>query len=644
MWTLIALSSSASAGVTEDVANGWYLWSTGQDDAAHAVAAPLADAHPDLYDVHRLAVAMEVVQGNGASVEAHYREWWNEDRDDPVRRVSLAFVLAQRHGDKGGWCQEVEALLHPLNEGEPRYWAAVASRQKDLRCAGDAGHSDAELQRIAREVAAESKGAEAGGLGWADGVVARMRSTYIKEDLPADLERLFELEPHRVAEAGVLWADNASGPALAGARRAASKAMSAAVDGDDPSLVHAALLGYRAAGKDKQVEEAAARLASLDGDADVELVRSVDDVRDPEVYAAIDSCMRGFDRDSALGCLDGLPEVPESGAITAHWQGQRRALLEVARRPDEAFAAARAAWQADPTIRFNARLFAKSAVARAEDVQLAADALAVVVADRTPGDDDGLKRSLAADLDLYTRARLALDLGAVAVDDQRQAYSLDPRPEYRTVLGLALAAADRPDDAALQLAHGLAVAFEDTALVTRGRKALDDVAADWMPGGMQAMIAEATRALGEEARRDHPLVGSALPNLAWLPEAEDAEEPGDDEVAPDPTFVFGLWAPWSDDSTQSLARLASIHERYADRGVEVRAIDVGIEATELPEDLTIGEVTGGAAAMRSLGLVALPSVVVTDYEGQVVDVIVGWDRASLQLEDALDDWLPEDEE
>src|SRR5688572_16323547 len=136
MWAWCATAFAAPA---DDVARGTYLFRTGQDDAAAEVARAAVAAAPEDLAARRLLAAVEVARGEGYALEARTREWWGEATADPVRRAALALVIAQRHGEKGGWCDEVAALVKPVVEGEPHYWATIADRMRAQRCTGDAG-------------------------------------------------------------------------------------------------------------------------------------------------------------------------------------------------------------------------------------------------------------------------------------------------------------------------------------------------------------------------------------------------------------------------------------------------------------------------------------------------------------------------
>lgn len=615
-------AAGAWAGVDGDVARGWYLWQTGQDRAAAELAAAVAAEAPTDPAAIRLNVAMAVVAGEGAAIEASVREWWSTDPADPVRRVALAYVLAQRHVAKGGWCDEVAALVRPVTEGELRYHATLADRQRELRCAGTTDHADAELRRIAAE----------GGAGWEDGILAKVDAGYVKPEMPDELERLWTEHPYRIDRAGALWAEDVGGPGKAAAKRIASRFLDDAVESDDPVLVHKALLAWRSAGEDKKADEAAARLRELDPAADPALVRTLDAVSDPPEYAAIHQCVTGYDAGEALKCLDRVV-VPASGALASTWHEQRRRVLDYTGKADEAYAEARAAWQADPDLRYAARLFAKQALARGADLDLASAASEAVLAGRIPAEGvaavgPDLAPALANDLDLRAAILRKAGQGPLAVEIATLASTLAPTPARRVRFGMALAAAGRADEAVLPLAYGLASLVDDTALVTEGRDVLAPIAKAWGTTVGQ-MIDDASLTPGSKGAPS-PLVGRPFADPTLLPEPADPKKPG--------VRVVALWAAWSPDVRPALDRLAGIAKHYAEKGVQVRAVSV--DAAPLPADLALAGAPGGPAALKAAGTVALPTVVVVDAKGKVAAVLPAWDRRSLDLEKAVDALLP----
>jgi hypothetical protein len=197
---------------------------------------------------------------------------------------------------------------------------------------------------------------------------------------------------------------------------------------------------------------------------------------------------------------------------------------------------------------------------------------------------------------------------------------------------MALAAAQRTDEAVVTLAYALAEEVDDLRLVGEARRVLDDALGDWHPGGMKGALAEVKRPLDEEGPT-HPLVGQALPEGSLeLPEAEEGSE-----VQADVVLVVASWRPGAERAAE---RVVAIGERYAERGVRVHLLDVGQTPVTLDEGIELSTLSGDASTLRSLRLLAVPSVVVVDGRGTVRDLIVGYDSGDIAVEDALDAFLP----
>lgn len=640
-----------------EVARGWYLWRTGQDQAAIAFAAQLVADHPTSLSAHELNAAMQVVAGNGASLEAQYREWWGAAPADPIRRVALGFAVTFRHAEAGTWCDDVSSLLAKVIDGDEHYFATVADRERERRCTGATGHADAEFIRFSRVP---------GSRGWADGMLARMDAGYIKEDLPDALAEVWAQSPERVDRAGALWSDRIAGPSKAGARKAANQALKAAAEASDPVLVHAAAVGYAIALADKDAEQARARLRTLDAAADPTLVRTTADVADPPIYGEIDLCTRNPDFAAASECIAHL-ELPDAGSAAAYAWYQRRLLAEQLHRPDEVYAAARAAHVADPTVRFHARQFARMSLDHLDnpdDVALGLSAIEVALAGVVPEAflagggietvPESQRASLARELEVRGELLRASGRAADAIADLVRVRVLQPTPRHQLLVGIALAEAGRGDEAALELAYGLAKEVDDTKTISLARDALRPLAVGWLPTGVNGMIAAAKRPIGEEGGPAHPLVGAQLTDPALLPDPPPA--PADPKARPTPPGirVVVTWASWAPASLESLSRVATIAAKYADQGVTAVALGVDAADVRFPGDpdpnaapgapavepIAIAHRHAGPSAMRGLKSVALPTVVVVDGKGTVVAALSPYDRGSLDLETALDGLLP----
>jgi tetratricopeptide (TPR) repeat protein len=640
MW-LWGLGMAALAGTTDEVARGWYLWRTGQDEAALTLARALVQKEPESLQVRALDIAMGVANAEGASVEAAYRESWGEAPSDPIRRTLLAYAVTLRRKSAGAWCDEVVTLITPVVEGEARALAWLADRERERRCTGQTGHADSALRTLVKDA----------GPGWVEGVLAEMDAGYIKPELPDKLEKALAEQPERVDRVGSLWRKEATGPAKAAAKGVANRALDAALASDDPVLVHAALVAFRQSEQTKKLEQARLKLEQLDPNSDPELTRSISTLADPEIYEKIDYCTKHNDLVLASDCLSGLltdGSIPDSGAVRAHAQLQRRMVLEALHRDDEAYEAAQAAYQADPSHRFHARTFVRLTLARVDrvgadklDLELAAEAADALLFGRTGKTELTADQKTALARDLEARGRLLSLTGrhAEALVDLLETDRLAPTPERRLRVGIALFEAGRGDEAGLVLAHALAgPASGDTALVTRAREALTQVAVGWDPGGMPAMIAAAGRKPGDKLPA-HPLVGKVVSDPALLPKPDEAAAP----KAPVVRVLF-TWASGSADSLAALERVNGLAERYRERGVRMVVLGVDKEPPQTPPAevaaLTVEARAVGPAAMRQLQSVALPTVVVVDGKGTVKAAFSPYDRGSLALEEALDALVP----
>ena len=87
MWsTLWSLAFAAD----DTVARGWYLWETGQTDAAWAVADALIDAGPLVPAAMPFVAAMQVERGNSPSCMA-----WRVTENAPEITAWEAITVAQ---------------------------------------------------------------------------------------------------------------------------------------------------------------------------------------------------------------------------------------------------------------------------------------------------------------------------------------------------------------------------------------------------------------------------------------------------------------------------------------------------------------------------------------------------------------------
>jgi len=623
MWTMWMVAAATAGQVDEDVARGWYLWQTGQEEAAYEVADEIGlDGASGA--VWPFVVAMAVERGQGPSVEAELRDRWSEARSDANARIGLAWAISLRRQGEGTWCDEVVTLLKPVNEGIDRYWAAKAGMEREQRCVGSTEHAEAQLRRIAK----------AGDGPAADAAFGTLRQAYFKDGFPDQLEAALEEQPHGVAEAGVAWSKKASGTSVPGTRRVLSKALEKAAESDEPSLVYAAMLGYRDAGKDKQADAARERLESLDSQADPDAQQVRTDIVDPPPFGDIQDCTEtAASVADGVACLEAI-DVPD-GALLGYQQHLLRVLYQQKGDADSAFEAAKAAWTADPTNRTYATAFAHLALEREEGSDEAVEAAAAVLAGRMPENaaevPEALRRRRAEALDRLAALEVLAGREDEALDHMLLAVAIQDVPARRHRLGHALAAAGRADDAVIVLLRALGTDVDDSALVGESRRLVAELIGEWHPGGLKGALAE----LDGNPPDPHPLVGESFPE-GVLPEM-------DWEVAPTAQVVV-LWDDTSEVATSALVRLEGIARSYGERGVAFHAVDVGMMESVRPDEVTLRGVEGSSGTLRALQLVAVPSLVVVDDKDEVRAVLAGYDAGGLDLEKALDAFLPEAEE
>ena len=182
MWTMGMVAAAMAGQLDDDVARGWYLWSTGQPEAAYEIAdrVGLEGAQGAVWP---FVLGMAVERGQGPSVEAELRDRWSEQRDDPNTRIGLAWAITLRRQGEGTWCDEVATLLKPIHEGMDRYWATRAGMAREQRCVGSTEHGEAQLRRIA--LAGEGP--------TADAAFGTLRQGYFKVDFPDQLLSLIHI-------------------------------------------------------------------------------------------------------------------------------------------------------------------------------------------------------------------------------------------------------------------------------------------------------------------------------------------------------------------------------------------------------------------------------------------------------------------
>lgn len=567
-------AASLALAASDPVVQGEYLRESGQPERAAEAAAKLLEANADDLAAHHLRVVSEVMLGGGGPLEAEYRDWWVQDKGAPARRVALAMVLGYRHDTQGDWCSDANALLDSVRaSGDVHYWATRTRVVVHTRCGADAENDRSELLKIAR----------AGGPGEAEAGVHDALSGYVGVEAPDDLAALVEAHPQVLDDLAPLWGPDSSGPGLIPARTKLLKAAKKQAGSSDPVAVYAAARLYGAIDKAGPADKAVASLKALDAGADPTEARPLDDVYDPVTATHIEVALELEDAEAALKKLDGLgSQVGTDGLLAAYYQAARAGFLDDADREDEAYSAAKKAWELAPNNPVYAERFAQKAAGHEKDLE--AGLRAIGIAATNP---EHPRRAIH----LLVRARLyrGLDRYDEAEADLLELLSRKPtgRMEHRNLGDLYRAMDDR-DGAALH--YFVAIADPDANGMTAKSKArLDDV-------------------LGaEDPWREGPdsLVGEVL------------ELDGVDPSASKVTVVLAAatWWPGGVAATRELAKWGTDHGDGAPVAVVLdRAPDLAALKAEA-EGVTW--VASGAAPARALRLQGVPTWFALDAEGTV---------------------------
>jgi len=624
IWVLSSLA--AAMPLDDDIARGFYLWETGRDAEATELAREIWLAHPDVPDAIELYAATQVAAGRGASLEAELRERLGRDTTDPLARVGLAWGLAYRHAKPGAWCDEAMSLVRSVQDDEAHAWATLAEREIEVRCKGTTDHADAELARLAADPDSPA---------WADGILARVESGYIRSELAEAASEVWDTAPEHLYRAAALWRDHVSGPSRRRARREAKQALAFAAESARPVWVWAALRAYRELGWEDEIAETEAHLARIDPGVDLELERDLHAITDPEAYAKIEECFDG-DIESEIRACSAALESAETDAVRAYLHYRRflalRAFDDFVPALDEAIAA----FEADPTL----LSYARSVVSVALDVEAdvidetrgesVARAMERLIANEPEVERAGSTVARRWARDLLLAARLTERSGdpSRAASLYLRSFGFDPSPARRLELGRALADSRQSASAVLHLTRGLVEAMEVPDLIRAARDRLDALAPQWGRGDANDILQEAIGAPGP----DSPLQGEILEPDSW-------SWPADEGPSPTVRLVV-LWGELFEESERRYAALKTVAQ-YASQHDDVSAfaVDVGIRKASFPEDIELAHRSSGPLPVQSLRIVTVPSVLVLDAEYRLRDVISPFeadDEADEALVEAVD--------
>jgi len=350
------LTAAALAGADLDV-DVDYLWRTGQTDKAHTLIAEAYEADPDDLTHQRLHIVAQVDLGYGGALELQHRQAFNDDNNDLRGRLALANVLAYRHAKKGDWCKDAEALLAPIVTDDADLYreALRALTLTHVRCGKSTEDDQAAWVQIIKS----------GQLGPAEVAVFAAGGGYVREDLPNTMKAALADSPRHIEFLFPLWDEDTGGPGLEMTQKVVTKAAKAAIAGDDPQAAAATYWLYVSIGSERGAEKALAAWKRLDPDADPAFTSTLADISDPKIYNRM--AKAGTDVDA----LDALAEkIPETGYLAAFYNHLRFKALKKSDRDEEAFEAARAAYNAAPDLIVVAEKFAQAAAGQQEDMEL----------------------------------------------------------------------------------------------------------------------------------------------------------------------------------------------------------------------------------------------------------------------------------
>jgi len=604
-WILTAGVAGAQT-IADDVARGWYLWETGRDAEVSDLARQLVEEHPDAVPALELYAAMQVYEGRGASIEAELRERYGRDPSNAASRVALAYAIVYRHAEPGPWCDEVDAMVTSVVDGDAHAWATLAEREAELRCEGSTDHADAELGRLSRDTDSPV---------WVDGVLARADDGYIRSELAEAIEEVWAAAPERLDAAPRLWDSNTTGPSRGKARRVTKRALSHTSDSARPYWVWPTVKAYRQLGWEDDAAKAARRLERLDGEAQLDLGRDRHAISDPPEYAAIDAC---FDSDSQSAIRECSAELrdPGKGAISAHLHYRRFLAHRAFGEPEEALTEAIAAWHADPDLTSYARIVVAASL-DVEELSPSEDAATAKAVDDLLSDvpdieraSSPLARRWARDLLLGARASERAGDVSRAADLYLRSFALSPSPARRLELGRALADSKQKAAAVLHLTQGLIEAMDQPELVADARERLDALAPDWGRRDANQVLQHAIGGSGPES----PLLGEVLVPTGF-------EWPADGAEVPTVRLVV-LWGHLFQDPEARYAELETIASfAAANDDVSAIAADIGVRRQPFPEDIDMVHVSAGPLNAQSLQIVTVPTVLVLDRERRLMAVL-----------------------
>lgn len=616
------------AEVAALIADAYYLLRTDRAEQAAMIAGPLLAEDPEDPARHRLFVTVHVALLERGLLLQSYRAWLAEAPEEPLRRLSLAFVVATDRPVGTGtedWCPELARLSLPMPAAPNlRYWNLRVRREAILAgCPGDANVELAEILKLVPE--------------WAEAVpyaaLLRMQREPVDAELASSLEQTWRQQPWRLESAGPLWASTARGDGLEQARKDALDAAEKAALSPRRAEVDAARIVATAAGEQGLADRLAQHLLLLDPTGPEPRLGPF-----REKLESVEQVPQG---NRQLLLLESLrTTVPPTGVHAARWYAMRGNSLASLGRLEEAWRSYSRAFELAPKV--YGTLWLQVAAREGYQPRKALRYLNQLL-ERPPdlplvlgGDHRDLGLSSRAALyrlqgELYERLGLLQE----AADSWRLSLLMQEDGATHLKLGMVLARTPGAEEEALaSLLRGLALApsgawtrEKSTALELwkRGRW--------WDPRGMPALV-EALSRLQDQSLPPAPMEEvPSFPNLSFRVAGE--ERRISDYSGP---MMVDVWASWCSPCVVGLPKLEALARAFPRVTVLALSVDekeatlLNFFSTRPAPSFTLG--WAGVGAMQSLGISTIPTTYLLDAQHRVVARFQG-DEEARDIEEIL---------
>ncbi|MDP6931738.1 MAG: TlpA disulfide reductase family protein [Myxococcota bacterium] len=647
MWFPLVTLVAAHAVPAEEHARGWYLYETERTRQAAVHAVSLITADPSDPEAHRLHILARLELNDEELLETQYRSWLDEDPHDTLRRLALAMVLRERdHGDEPFPCDTIEMLLDSA-PAEPSL-AYHVHRERYLLHRDDACPGDLQADWLAL---ADTEGDSPQARGYVTAETLRHQGLDMERQV--QLEALLEAQPWRIDEvADVLWSKDISGTAVRDVRGDILELAEELLASERPHVVHGALGALETGQREKLVILARQRMDELDPAWEP----SADDGTQQALQEQIRTAEKTLSPQRALKNLEKLArQIPDVGPTRALHESALASTLARLERDDEAFEASKNAWIADPSSPHRANRFAYEAAQRAEELELALEAIdgALEILEQQTHDPDSRwsyelwarnqGHSYQNMLDTRGWVLYRLGLYEQASVDLGRALLLELRSVPSLHLGLVEAELGKDRVAAEHLLLGLALgARDEPGLETQARETLQRLMPTlgiWHQDGVDGLVGDFTLPPeeGSESQEPHPLLGRPFPELSYTQDGQTRTVADTEGIV-----IVDFWATWCGPCVTALPHLDEVARTYQDQGVTVLALSVGDDKETLE---AFFEGTGRTSyevgrvpkeTWQTLDLSGIPAMFVLDAEHVVTQQIQGYHEGSTSLEEALE--------